>query len=49
MIYLSFASIIVGSIWAGVYLVMNGHPWFAFLVIAIGASVSMKSKSKGEE
>ena len=43
--YLAAVIIVCSGIAAGVYLVMNDHPWFALLVFLLGGSVSAKADS----
>lgn len=44
MIYVAFMCVVVATLAAGAYLVVNGHPGFALLVLLMGGSVSMKGK-----
>ena len=42
MIYLTYAIMYTVGIAATVYLAMNEHPWFAFFVLLVTASLRMR-------
>ena len=44
MIHITFALIVISGIVCATYLAMNGHYWFALLVIITISGVSMRSK-----
>lgn len=49
MIVLAMAIMFVGGIWGAIYLIMNGHPWFGFLVLIMVGSLRYSSRSSDEE
>jgi len=36
-----YAVVLLGTFTIGAWLVIQGHPWFAFLIIILGGSVSV--------
>ena len=49
MIIFVYAVMFVSGVGAGVYLVMNGHPWFALLVFLMTGCLEVKAhKPNGE-
>lgn len=51
MIYFAFVVAFLGSIGAGTYLVIEGHPWFGFFVLLIGGclGVSRDTSTGGDD
>lgn len=46
MRYLAYALVVVGGLAIGAMLVMNEHPFFGFLAMAIAACVEFKGSSE---
>ena len=44
MIYLSYTLVFVTGVAAGTYLALQGHPWFALLVLLLMTLVRMSSR-----
>jgi hypothetical protein len=40
---LGYSIVVLGSFGIGAWLVIQGHPWFAVLIILLGGSVSVKN------
>ena len=49
MIICVYAVMFVSGVWAGVYLVMNGHPWFGFLVFFMTGSLQVRTHKPNSE
>jgi len=41
---LAVALMFIGGIWGGIYLIINGHPWFGAFVLIITASLKYSSR-----
>jgi hypothetical protein len=50
MMHFFFAAIVLGGMAIGAWLVVNGHPWFALLIILSvgGTSMSQTSNKKDQ-
>lgn len=49
MIYLAYAASLVACVAGCVYLVMNGHPWFALFVLACVPSIESRDSSEATD